>query len=105
VVDECRHVGAPPGFRRSAVPRSEWTNHVRSGEPSGGPRRVSTVSAARHHPRTDLHMIGDLDVRVADPEARAPQPAGRADALAWALAALIVGTVVAVDPAGLVPTG
>lgn len=48
-------------------------------------------------------MTGDLDraTPVPPPTIGAPGAGG----LAWAVAALIVGTVVAVDPAGLVPTG
>ena len=48
-------------------------------------------------------MIGDLD--RATPVTAAEPRAARAGALAWSVAALIVGTTVAVDPAGLVPTG
>src|SRR5690348_12627206 len=47
-------------------------------------------------------MIGDLD--RATPESDC-EVAPRADGVAWAIAALIVGSVIAVDPAGLVPTG
>ena len=49
-------------------------------------------------------MIGELDV-VATQSATDVLSRARPGFLAWALAALIVGTVVAVDPAGLVPTG
>jgi O-antigen ligase len=49
-------------------------------------------------------MISDVDLVVAMPSADVPMPARRGG-LAWVLAALMVGTVVAVDPAGLVPTG
>ena len=48
-------------------------------------------------------MIGDLDrvTAASDGEIASPSAGG----VAWAIAALIVGTVVAVDPGGLVPTG
>jgi O-antigen ligase len=49
-------------------------------------------------------MIGELDLVGAKPAA-AVRSAARPGFLAWSLAALIVGTVVTVDPAGLVPTG
>jgi O-antigen ligase len=49
-------------------------------------------------------MISPADLIQVEPIADIPQRA-RPGGLAWALAALIVGTVVAVDPAGLVPTG
>ncbi|MDQ1481902.1 MAG: hypothetical protein QOI44_2763 [Actinomycetota bacterium] len=48
-------------------------------------------------------MISDLD--RARPVSTPEIGATRAGGLAWALAALIVGTTIAVDPAGLVPTG
>jgi O-antigen ligase len=48
-------------------------------------------------------MIGDLD--RATPVAAAESSAPRAGGLAWAVSALMVGSVVAVDPGGLVPTG
>ena len=44
----------------------------------------------------------DLPVTAVPADVREPSRAG---ALAWALAALLVGSVIAVDPAGLVPTG
>src|SRR4051794_32499919 len=48
-------------------------------------------------------MIGDLDraTPVPPPAIRAPGAGG----IAWGVAALVLGTVVAVDPDGLVPTG
>jgi len=49
-------------------------------------------------------MIDDLDVATACPPARVDVPR-RAGGLEWAIGALVLGTVVAVDPAGLVPTG
>jgi O-antigen ligase len=50
-------------------------------------------------------MIGDLDTH-ADVNSRGVQrPAARADGAAWSIAALVLGAVIAVDPAGLVPTG
>ena len=48
-------------------------------------------------------MIGDLDRATPVPVAEPSAP--RAGGLAWAVAVLIVGTTIAVDPAGLVPTG
>src|SRR3954469_3035487 len=48
-------------------------------------------------------MIGDLDRATPVPAAELSPP--RAGGLAWAVAALLVGSVVAVDPGGLVPTG
>jgi O-antigen ligase len=50
-----------------------------------------------------MRMI-ELDVAVAAPAGARPEPS-RPGALAWALGALLVGSVIAVDPAGLVPTG
>ena len=53
-------------------------------------------------------MISDVDRLVVEsiPEAPAPTPTpSRAGGSAWVIAALLVGAVVAVDPAGLVPTG
>jgi O-antigen ligase len=49
-------------------------------------------------------MIDELDVVATQSPAAVPSRA-RPGFLAWSLAALIVGAVVAVDPAGLVPTG
>ncbi len=48
-------------------------------------------------------MIGDLDRATPVPAPAIGAPA--AGVLAWGIAALVVGTVVAVDPACLVPTG
>src|SRR4051794_23633581 len=48
-------------------------------------------------------MISDLD--RARPVSTPEIGTTRAGGVAWALAALIVGTAIAVDPAGLVPTG
>ena len=48
-------------------------------------------------------MISDLD--RARPVSAHGIAGARAGGLAWALAALIVGTTIAVDPGGLVPTG
>ena len=50
-----------------------------------------------------LRTIGDL--APGTPALEEPAAAPRADGPAWAIAALVVGTVIAVDPAGLVPTG
>ena len=49
-------------------------------------------------------MIDELDLEAERAVDTRP-PRARAGAVAWALGALIVGTVVAVDPGGLVPTG
>ena len=49
-------------------------------------------------------MISDVDLVVAAPTADVATSA-RPDGLAWVVGMLFFGTVVAVDPAGLVPTG
>src|SRR5436190_6921476 len=48
-------------------------------------------------------MSGDLDRATPVPPSTTEPPG--AGGLTWAVAALIAGTVIAVDPAGLVPTG
>jgi O-antigen ligase len=50
-------------------------------------------------------MIGELDVETELPALDANVAARRPPLLGYALAALIVATTIAVDPAGLVPTG
>lgn len=73
-------------------------------EPGGGRWRVFEAAFVGSAQGRDLRLISDVDLVVAVPTADVGTST-RPDGLAWVLGLLIVGTVVAVDPAGLVPTG